>query len=130
VVLVDHHDSFTHNLAHLVAAVTGVLPSVVVHDDVTAADVLARASHVVLGPGPGTPASGTDFSVGRMLLHQGEVPVLGVCLGLQGLAVAHGERSRRSDRRTGGSARSATTGPGSFVACRRTSSPFATTHWR
>jgi anthranilate synthase/aminodeoxychorismate synthase-like glutamine amidotransferase len=90
VVLVDHHDSFTHNLAHLVAAVTGVLPSVVVHDDVTAADVLARASHVVLGPGPGTPASGTDFSVGRMLLHQGEVPVLGVCLGLQGLAVAHG----------------------------------------
>jgi anthranilate synthase/aminodeoxychorismate synthase-like glutamine amidotransferase len=90
VVLVDHHDSFTHNLAHLVAAVTGVLPVVVVHDEVTPTDVLASASHVVLGPGPGTPASSQDFSVGQELLRQRAVPVLGVCLGLQGLAVAHG----------------------------------------
>ena len=32
VVVVDHHDSYTWNLVHLVASVTGVLPRVVQHD--------------------------------------------------------------------------------------------------
>ena len=32
VVVVDHHDSYTWNLVHLVASVTGVLPTVVQHD--------------------------------------------------------------------------------------------------
>lgn len=86
----DHHDSFTSNLAHLIAAATGELPEIVPHDDVDVEQVLRRASHVVLSPGPGTPDSPQDFAVGRTLLHQADVPVLGVCLGMQGLAVAHG----------------------------------------
>lgn len=90
VVLVDHHDSFTHNLAHLIAAVSGAEPELVCHDDVEADQVLARASHVVLSPGPGTPNRVADFAVGRALLRQTAVPVLGVCLGMQGLAVAYG----------------------------------------
>ena len=55
-VVVDHHDSYTWNLVHLVACVTGELPTVVQHDEVTAASVLAH-THVVLSPGPGTPTS-------------------------------------------------------------------------
>ena len=55
VVVVDHHDSYTWNLVHLVASVTGVLPTVVQHDEASVADVLAH-SHVVLSPGPGHPA--------------------------------------------------------------------------
>jgi len=55
VVVVDHHDSYTWNLVHLVAAVTGVLPVVVEHDEVGPEEVL-RFSHVVLSPGPGHPA--------------------------------------------------------------------------
>jgi anthranilate synthase/aminodeoxychorismate synthase-like glutamine amidotransferase len=90
VVLVDHHDSFTHNLAHLIASVTGRLPELVQHDDPAAVDVLAGATHVVLSPGPGTPADPDDFAVGRKLLRTGDVPVLGVCLGMQALAVTHG----------------------------------------
>jgi anthranilate synthase/aminodeoxychorismate synthase-like glutamine amidotransferase len=90
VVLVDHHDSFTHNLAHLIASVSGALPELVCHDDVDADQVLSRASHVVLSPGPGTPNSFADFAVGRTLLRQVATPVLGVCLGMQGLAVAYG----------------------------------------
>jgi anthranilate synthase/aminodeoxychorismate synthase-like glutamine amidotransferase len=90
VVLVDHHDSFTHNLAHLIASVTGVLPVLVQHDDPAAVDVLAGATHVVLSPGPGTPDDPEDFGVGRELLRSGDVPVLGVCLGMQALAVTHG----------------------------------------
>ena len=89
VIVVDHHDSYTWNLVHLVAGVTGVLPRVVQHDEVTADDVL-RHSHVVLSPGPGHPASPADFSVGNAVLLAGTRPVLGVCLGMQGLVTAYG----------------------------------------
>ena len=65
VIVVDHHDSYTWNLVHLVARVTGVLPTVVQHDEVTPDDVLAH-SHVVLSPGPGHPGASADFAVGRV----------------------------------------------------------------
>ncbi len=89
VVVVDHHDSYTQNLVHLVASVTGRLPTVVQHDETTAAQVL-RHSHVVLSPGPGHPADPHDFAVGREVLAAGTRPVLGVCLGMQGLVTTYG----------------------------------------
>jgi anthranilate synthase component 2/para-aminobenzoate synthetase len=94
VVVVDHHDSYTWNLVHLVAGVTGVLPAVVQHDEVDAADVLAY-SHVVLSPGPGRPDDPRDFGVGREVLRRATRPVLGVCLGMQGLVTAYGGRVGR-----------------------------------
>ena len=87
--MVDHHDSYTWNLVHLVAGVTGVLPTVVQHDAVGPEEVLAH-SHVVLSPGPGHPAEPRDFAVGREVLLAGTRPVLGVCLGMQGLVTTYG----------------------------------------
>jgi anthranilate synthase component II len=89
VIVVDHHDSYTWNLVHLLARVTGVLPRVVQHDEVSPDEVL-RHSHVVLSPGPGHPAVAADFSVGAAVLLAGTRPVLGVCLGMQGLVTAYG----------------------------------------
>ncbi|MCD4533262.1 aminodeoxychorismate/anthranilate synthase component II [Nocardioides sp. cx-169] len=94
VVVVDHHDSYTWNLVHLVAEVTGVLPAVVQHDEVTPEQVLAH-SHVVLSPGPGHPEVPADFAVGRSVLLAARRPVLGVCLGMQGLVAAYGGRVDR-----------------------------------
>jgi anthranilate synthase component II len=94
VVVVDHHDSYTWNLAHLVASVTGTLPRVVQHDEVEPDEVLAH-SHVVLSPGPGTPDSPRDFAVGRAVLAAATRPVLGVCLGMQGLVTSYGGRVGR-----------------------------------
>jgi anthranilate synthase component 2 len=91
VVVVDHYDSYTWNLVHLVASVTGVLPAVVEHDQVTVSD-LSRFTHVVLSPGPGTPEEPADFRVGRELLLRAATPVLGVCLGMQGLVSSYGGR--------------------------------------
>ena len=91
VVVVDHHDSYTYNLVHLIASVTGDLPEVVEHDETTPAD-LQGFSHVVLSPGPGNPDTVRDFSVGRSLLREARVPVLGVCLGMQGLVSVYGGR--------------------------------------
>ena len=91
VVVVDHHDSYTWNLVHLVAAVTGDLPDVVQHDEVDADTLLRQAyTHVVLSPGPGHPDHDADFAAGRELLERAEVPVLGVCLGMQGLVSVYG----------------------------------------
>ena len=90
--MVDHHDSYTHNLVHLIAAVTGTLPAVVEHDEVSAPELLGAFTHIVLSPGPGHPEDPSDFAVGRPLLEQDTIPVLGVCLGMQGLVCAHGGR--------------------------------------
>ncbi|MFC5729192.1 MULTISPECIES: anthranilate synthase component II [Nocardioides] len=89
VVVVDHHDSYTWNLVHLIAGVTGALPTVVQHDDVDPDDVL-RHEYVVLSPGPGHPGEVRDFAVGREVLLAGSRPVLGVCLGMQGMVTTYG----------------------------------------
>ena len=94
VVVVDHHDSYTFNLVHLVGRVTGVLPTVVQHDETTPDEVLAH-SHVLLSPGPGRPDDELDFAVGRAVLRAGSRPVLGVCLGMQGLVTSYGGRVER-----------------------------------
>ena len=70
---------------------TGELPDVVEHDRVQASD-LTGFSHVVLSPGPGHPEDPADFGVGRELLLAARGPVLGVCLGMQGLVAAYGGR--------------------------------------
>ena len=94
VVVVDHHDSYTWNLVHLVAAVTGDLPTVVEHDEVDGAKGLRDKgfSHIVLSPGPGlVPSDPFDFSLGESGVIRGlGVPVLGVCLGMQALVTAYG----------------------------------------
>lgn len=81
VLVVDHHDSYVWNLAHLVAAVTGDVPDVVEHDE----DVdLSGYSHLMLSPGPGHPGV-YDWSI----LDAG-LPTLGVCLGMQGIVTHSG----------------------------------------
>lgn len=74
--MVDHHDSYTWNLVHLIAAVTGSLPDVVSCDD--AVD-LSAYTHLVLSPGPGRPDE-YDWSCLEL-----DRPVFGVCLGMQGI---------------------------------------------
>jgi anthranilate synthase/aminodeoxychorismate synthase-like glutamine amidotransferase len=91
VLVVDHHDSYTWNLVHLVAGVTGSLPEVVEHDEPGLLVRIAAAppTHLVLSPGPGHPAEPADFALGAAVFGLG-IPVLGVCLGMQALVTAYG----------------------------------------
>ena len=114
VVVVDHYDSYTWNLVHLVATVTGSLPDVVQHDATTAAHVLSF-DHVVLSAGPGHPADPADFSVGREVLLAGTVPVLGVCLGMQGLVTTYGGAVERVEPAHGEVAEVSHDGTGLFA---------------
>jgi anthranilate synthase component 2/para-aminobenzoate synthetase len=89
VLVVDHHDSYTQNLVHLIAGVTGRLPDVVEHDEPGVLAAAAASTHLVLSPGPGHPADPADFALGAEVFKLG-TPVLGVCLGMQALVTAYG----------------------------------------
>jgi para-aminobenzoate synthetase len=84
--LVDNHDSYTYNVFHLLAAASGEEP-MVVNNDAVSWRVLSRSDFdaIVLSPGPGRPERWHDFGVCRDILRYSEAPVLGICLGHQGL---------------------------------------------
>jgi para-aminobenzoate synthetase len=84
--LVDNHDSYTFNVFHLLAAASGEEP-VVVNNDAVSWRVLSRSDFdaIVLSPGPGRPERWHDFGVCRDILRYSEIPVLGICLGHQGI---------------------------------------------
>jgi para-aminobenzoate synthetase len=91
--LIDNHDSFTYNLFQLLAEVNGVEPIVVQNDAATWAELdRLEFDNVVISPGPGRPDRATDFGVCAEAIRFCEKPLLGVCLGLQGIGWLEGGR--------------------------------------
>ena len=90
--LVDNHDSFTYNLFQMLAEITGEPPIVVPNDAPWAQVKRLQYDAVVLSPGPGHPDTARDFGLCRTLIETTQVPILGVCLGHQGLATAWGAK--------------------------------------
>ncbi|WP_329532733.1 aminodeoxychorismate synthase component I [Streptomyces sp. NBC_01450] len=95
--LIDNYDSYTYNLFQLIAEVNGEEPVVVLNDaapDGTDGRIpdLSEFDNVVVSPGPGHPAESRDFGISARVLAESTIPVLGVCLGHQGIAL--GERGR------------------------------------
>jgi len=88
--LVDNYDSFTYNL---VQAVGKLDPDVVVarNDRFDPEEIAARRPDAILiSPGPGRPenAGRTIAMIG--VAERERIPLLGVCLGHQAIAAAHG----------------------------------------
>jgi para-aminobenzoate synthetase len=88
--LVDNYDSYTFNLFNLMTQVNGVEPVVRRNDDPALPDALRDVDCVVISPGPGDPRTEQDFGGCAPLLRSTGLPVLGVCLGHQGIGVHHG----------------------------------------
>jgi len=89
--LIDNYDSFTYNLFQLLAEVNGREP-LVVRNDEAGWDELERLEfdNVVISPGPGRPENARDFGVCAEAIRRCERPLLGVCLGMQGLGWVEG----------------------------------------
>lgn len=97
VALLDSRDSFTFNLAQAFAEL-GARVHVVAAGDVSAGRVRALSPRLVcIGPGPRGPEEMPALVETCRALH-GEVPLLGVCLGMQAMALAHGGRVERANR--------------------------------
>jgi anthranilate synthase/aminodeoxychorismate synthase-like glutamine amidotransferase len=103
VLLIDNYDSFTFNLAQLVAE-QGVEVEVVRNDGLDLQRIAELApDHIVISPGPGDPADAAWLGVAGTLLEAWKhgtppvaAPVLGVCLGHQALAHRFGATVVRS----------------------------------
>lgn len=89
--LVDNYDSFTYNLVQYLGRL-GVETRVMRNDTFSIDDLGGwNPEAVVLSPGPGRPeAAGVCVPLVQSL--SGHVPIFGVCLGLQAIAVAFGGR--------------------------------------
>jgi len=88
ILLVDNYDSFTYNLAHMIAE-QGVEVVVRRNDEIDADEAeRLRPSHLVVSPGPGRPSgSGNTLAIVERLSRW---PTLGVCLGHQAIVEAFG----------------------------------------
>ena len=96
ILLLDNHDSYTFNLYQLIFEITGESPLVIRAESSERENLPQRVragefSHVVISPGPGTPDNPQDFDAARHVIEAADqIPVLGICLGHQGLALLNG----------------------------------------
>lgn len=101
ILLVDNADSYTYNLYQLISRLTdddvAVVPASEIASPSEAASRipdLVRAghfSHVIISPGPGHPGQPLDFAGSQAVIEAAHgIPLLGVCLGHQGLGLTHG----------------------------------------
>lgn len=87
--LIDNYDSFTWNLAQYLGEL-GAAPLVRRNDEITLEEIAElRPDRVVISPGPGRPEQ-AGISMAVIRRFGPERPVLGVCLGHQGIGAAFG----------------------------------------
>jgi anthranilate synthase/aminodeoxychorismate synthase-like glutamine amidotransferase len=105
VVILDNYDSFVFNLFQAVGDLTGSAPTVFRNDAVDASQVAELdPTHVIVSPGPGDPRRLEYFGACRHVIRAigPKIPLLGVCLGHQGIAAAFGGEVERGPMPTPG----------------------------
>jgi anthranilate synthase/aminodeoxychorismate synthase-like glutamine amidotransferase len=97
ILVIDNYDSFTYNLVQYLGEL-GAEPEVRRNDAITVAQIRrSRPERIVISPGPGRPE---DAGVSPAVIAElgGRIPILGVCLGHQCLAIVHGAKVVRAER--------------------------------
>lgn len=92
VLIIDNYDSFVYNIAHLLGELR-TNPIVIRNDKITIAEIRKISPDaIVISPGPGHPADRKYFGICNDIITDlgPRIPILGVCLGHQGIVNAFG----------------------------------------
>jgi len=98
ILIIDNYDSFTYNLYQLIGQIQTDI-KVVKNDEITLEEIKKlQPSSIIISPGPGNPGNNRDFGVCREVITElgSEIPILGVCLGHQGIFAAFGGKIIRN----------------------------------
>jgi len=97
ILLIDNYDSFSYNLVQLAGSINPDIRTVR-NDELTVGEIKKlNPSHIIISPGPGYPKdAGICEDVVRKL--GGSYPILGVCLGHQGICEVYGAKISHAKR--------------------------------
>lgn len=87
VLIVDNYDSFTYNLYHYVCQCGAEVA--VKRNDELGIEEIRHYDKIILSPGPGLPTE-TAMMHEILSVYSDKKPILGVCLGMQGIAEFYG----------------------------------------
>jgi len=90
--IIDNYDSFVYNIAQYLGEL-GVESDVIRNDKITLDEIKQKNyDAIIISPGPGTPEEKKYFGVcSDVIINMGQTtPILGVCLGHQGIIHAFG----------------------------------------
>ena len=91
ILMIDNYDSFTYNIVQEFGML-GADVRVVKNDAIDCAGIAAlRPAALVFSPGPGNPDT-AGVTLAAVKAFAGKVPLLGICLGHQSIALAFGGR--------------------------------------
>jgi len=100
VLVLDNYDSFVYNIVQYVGEL-GAKPFTYRSDQVTASRIQKISpERIIISPGPGTPEDTRYFGRSLEILKtkNSRIPILGICLGHQGIIYAFGGKIVRAKR--------------------------------
>src|ERR687890_895965 len=98
ILIIDNYDSFVYNIAQIMGLLN-TTPFVERNNKITLKDIVKMdPDAIVISPGPGHPKFKRDFGICNNVITQlgPKFPILGICLGHQGIVHAFGGKVKRA----------------------------------
>jgi anthranilate synthase/aminodeoxychorismate synthase-like glutamine amidotransferase len=99
--IIDNYDSFVYNIPQVLSQDNDIQVDVVRNNQLKDSHLsVSKYSHIIVSPGPGNPTNRSDFGSCSEIIdfYTGQVPILGICLGHQGIAAHFGAQIMTAKR--------------------------------